>query len=116
MNMVLEAPPLLHELRHHPRYELRRRAWCEHRDWTLYLTVLNVSLGGMFIQTSTPFAPGQRLRVSLSERMPRIVVEVEVLWGRARGGTVGIGCGVKALGEGAEHYRRLLDQLGESAR
>jgi len=112
----LQLPVRSEELRRHPRLALRRRAWCEHRDWTLYLPVANVSVAGLFIQTSTPFVTGEPLRVSLAEAGERIVVDVEVVWSSSRGRLPGIGCRFSHMREGAEHYARLLDNLCLNAR
>ena len=114
--MQVQAVARSSELRRHPRLSLQRRAWCEHRDWTLYLTVGNLSVDGMFLHTSTTFAPGETLRVSLSDGGARMVVEVEVVWCAARGRTPGLGCRVSTIREGAEHYALLLDTLCNNAR
>ncbi len=103
------------ELRRHARFRFQGRAWCEHRDWTLYLAVANVSCEGMCLQTPAPFVAGERLRVCISESEPRIVAELEVVWS-ARGRSPGIGCRITSFAEGPESYRRLLERLGQSAR
>lgn len=103
------------ELRRHPRVDFRRRAWCEHRAFTLYLPLANLSHGGLFVQTSTPFASGELLRVCLTDRDPLIIVDVEVVW--SAGGTrVGVGCAIKSFVQGAESYSELVEQLTPSAR
>jgi Tfp pilus assembly protein PilZ len=116
MSMSLEAELPTRELRCSERLPLGRRAWCEHRDWTLYLAVVNVSAGGMFIQTSTGFSAGERLLVCLRERDLRMVTEVEVVWSKVLKRKAGIGCRVTGFAEGAEHYWRLLEQLRENSR
>lgn len=70
----------------------------------------------MFLHTSNAFAPGETLRVSLSEDGVRVVVELEVMWCAPRGATPGLGCRVSSIREGAEHYARLLDNLCNNAR
>lgn len=116
MTMTLLQPHALcsEEHRRDVRVAFHRRAWCEHRDWTLYLTVSNLSRGGMFIQTSAGFAPGELLRVCVAENEPRILVEVEVVWSRSRGRTLGIGCRVAGFVQGAEHYGPLIERLSHS--
>ena len=108
------------DLRRHARLELARRAWCEHRDWTLYLLVGNVSHGGVFIQTATPFARGERLRVCLMDREAPVAalmeLEVEVCWSSARGRSVGIGCRIVDFAQGAERYAALVEQLAQNGR
>lgn len=114
MSLELGAPSAQVEHRLGQRLPFQRRAWCEHRDLTLYLVVADLSMRGMFIQTSTPFALGERLRVCVLE-CPRIVVDVEIV--RAVRGTrqAGIGCRVLAFPQGAESYVALLAQLSEAA-
>jgi Tfp pilus assembly protein PilZ len=103
------------ELRRHERVEIRRRAWCEHRDWTLYLPLANVSRGGLFIQTSRKFARGERLRVCLADRAPVMILEVEVVWSAApppsAGRVLGVGCVIASFTEGEDAYAALVDQL-----
>jgi Tfp pilus assembly protein PilZ len=102
------------ELRRHLRVDYRRRVWCEHSEWTQYLTITNLSDGGLFIQTPTPFKPGERLRVSFADE-GRIVLEVEVVRAtRVRQG--GVGCQVVAFLEGEARYADLLARLASSAR
>lgn len=104
------------ELRRHLRVEFSRRAWCEHRDWTLYLPLANVSQGGLFVQTSTPFASGELLRVCLSDRDPVIVMDVEVMWSSTHAPRVGIGCAIRSFVQGASAYTDLVEQLTSSTR
>jgi Tfp pilus assembly protein PilZ len=104
------------ELRRHVRVDCERRAWCEHRDWTLYLPIANLSLGGLFVHTSTPFATGERLRVCLTDRDPLLMMEVEVVWSSSRGRTVGIGCRIVAFLQGADAYADLVEQLQPGGR
>lgn len=105
-----------HELRRHVRVEFQRRAWCEHRDWTLYLPIANLSHGGLFLQTSTAFAPGEPLRICLSAREPLIIMEVEVMWSSPSGRTVGVGCAITSFVQGSKAYGELVDQLAQAGR
>ncbi|MDB4972859.1 MAG: hypothetical protein JWN48_1200 [Myxococcaceae bacterium] len=113
--MALQSGMQAGELRRHVRVEFQRRAWCEHHDWTLYLPIVNVSLDGLFIQTSTPFARGELLRVCLTDRNPLvsqlIELEAEVMWASPRGRVVGVGCRIRDFAQGAEHYGSLIEQL-----
>ena len=108
------------ELRRHARVELQRRAWCEHRDWTLYLSVVNVSYAGLFIQTSTHFDSGERLRVALTERSlgPGLLIDlqVEVMWSSSRGKVPGVGCRIVDFAHGAERYAELIEQVSLATR
>lgn len=102
------------ELRRYPRVEFSRRAWCEHRDWTLYLNIANVSQAGLFIQTSTAFARGELLRVCLSPLTlgaPLIELEVEVMWSSSRGRAMGVGCQIRDFAQGRDEYLALVEQL-----
>ncbi|MDB4988417.1 MAG: PilZ domain [Myxococcaceae bacterium] len=103
------------ELRRHVRVEFQGRAWCEHRDWTLYLPIVNVSCDGLFIQTSTPFARGELLRVCLTDRNPLVVplieLEAEVRWSSSRGKSIGVGCRILDFAQGADRYAELVEQL-----
>jgi Tfp pilus assembly protein PilZ len=104
------------DLRRHLRVDCARRAWCEHRDWTLYLPLGNVSQGGLFIQTSTAFARGELLRVCLTDRDPLIVVDVEVMWTSAQAARVGMGCAIRSFVQGADAYAELVEQLTPGSR
>jgi Tfp pilus assembly protein PilZ len=95
--------------------DFRRRAWCEHRAFTLYLPLANLSHGGLFIQTSAPFASGEPLRVCLTDKGPLIVVDVEVVWSRGGSG-VGVGCVIRSFAQGAESYSELVEQLTPGSR
>jgi hypothetical protein len=99
------------ELRRASRLEFRRRAWCEHRDFTLYPAIMNLSRGGLFLQASTPLAVGERLKVTLLQGEPGIVVDIEIVWVKRRGPGAGFGCRIVGFVEGADQYGALLDQL-----
>lgn len=114
------------DLRRHLRVDFQRRAWCEHRDWTQYLAITNLSHGGLFVQTPTPFAAGELLRVSFVERaLPpreanpepaaRIALEAEVVWA-LRSRQLGVGCRIVSFLEGEERYGQLIDRLASNAR
>ncbi|HEX5658108.1 MAG TPA: PilZ domain-containing protein [Polyangiales bacterium] len=104
----------LQEHRRHLRVDYQRRAWCEHRDWTQYLAITNLSHGGLFVQTPTPFLPGEQLRVAFSDD-GRIVLEAEVVWA-TRGRQVGVGCRIVAFVEGEARYAAMIDRLASSSR
>lgn len=99
----------MQETRRHPRADFERRAWCEHPALTLYLPVSNLSLGGMFLQTTTPFDLGDRLRVSFDEPGgEKIVAQVEIVWGGRSGRAPGVGCRLIGFLEGQEAFGRLV--------
>lgn len=114
MSLELESAPTQRELRLGPRVPFQRRAWCEHRDLTLYLLIADLGPRGMFIVTSTPFDVGERLRVTVHDS-PRIVVDVEIVRSVRRARQAGIGCRVLAFPQGAESYAALLAQLSDAA-
>jgi hypothetical protein len=69
------------EQRDSSRLRYERRAWCDHQAVTLYLTVSNVSRGGLFLRTSMPLLPGDCLEVSIEGIAgERIVAEVQIVW------------------------------------
>ncbi|MBI5525864.1 MAG: TIGR02266 family protein [Deltaproteobacteria bacterium] len=45
------------------RFELKARCWCEGPNCVLYVNILNASTGGLFVKTSTPFHPGDPLKL-----------------------------------------------------
>jgi hypothetical protein len=107
------------EVRRHRRVEFDRRAWCEHHSLTLYLPVSNVSLGGMFLQTTTPFETGDRLKVSFEAAgratEGRIVAQVEIVWAHRAGRGSGVGCRVLGFLQGEDAYLRMVQSLGGGA-
>lgn len=99
------------ELRRAPRLEFQGRAWCEHRQLTLYLAIRNLSREGLFLQTATPLAAGERVVISLQDGDPAIVIEAEIVWTVPRRRVGGVGCRIVRFLEGAEHYPSLLEKL-----
>ncbi len=101
------------DTRRHPRVEFDRRAWCEHPSLTLYLPVSNVSQGGMFLQTTTPFELGDQLRVSFDGAEPtdKIVAQVEIVWAHKAGKSSGVGCRVLGFLRGGSEYGKLVEGL-----
>jgi Tfp pilus assembly protein PilZ len=103
----------MQELRRHPRMDFDRRVWCEHQNLTLYLAVSNVSLGGMFLQTSAPFHRGETIRVSmdLEGDAEAVIADVEIVWAGRNGRGAGVGCRLLRFAEGEQLYTRLIDHL-----
>lgn len=54
---------MIAQSRRYKRVELRTRCWCVGSSATLYVTIVNVSAGGLFVKTFTPFRPGESVRV-----------------------------------------------------
>lgn len=100
--------------RRHPRLEYEGRAWCEHRDLTLYLPIANISAGGLFIQTGAPLNTGDRLKVSfgvLEGGQEEVVAKVEIVWtGKSRRGA-GVGCRFTTFLSGEAAYNELIARL-----
>jgi Tfp pilus assembly protein PilZ len=101
--------------RRHPRLEFEGRAWCEHRDLTLYLPIANLSAGGIFIQTGAPLNAGERMKVSFgaSDGGPdeEVIAKVEIVWtGKSRRGA-GVGCKFTNFVSGEAAYNRLIARL-----
>jgi Tfp pilus assembly protein PilZ len=108
----------MRELRRHPRLDFEGRVWCEHQALTLYLSVSNVSEGGMFLQTSAGFRVGDTVRVSMesdADRGARVVADVEVVWAGRTGRLPGFGCRLVRFNEGEDAYTRLLEHLAPHA-
>ncbi len=101
------------DVRQYRRVEFDRRAWCEHPSLTLYLAVSNVSTGGMFLQTTTVFEPGERLKVSFEGAEPsdRIVAHVEIVWVDRAGREPGVGCSLIGFLHGEDAYAKLVEGL-----
>ncbi len=101
------------ETRRHRRLDFDRRAWCEHHSLTLYLPVSNVSMGGMFLQTTTLFEPGDRLRVSFEGAEPteKIVAQVEIVWAHKAGRGSGVGCRLLGFLHGGDSYGKMVEVL-----
>jgi Tfp pilus assembly protein PilZ len=100
--------------RRHPRLDFEGRAWCEHRDLTLYLPIANLSAGGLFIQTGAPLSAGERLKVSFGGAdagQEEIVAKVEIVWtGKTRRGA-GVGCRFMSFLSGEAAYNQLIARL-----
>jgi uncharacterized protein (TIGR02266 family) len=101
------------ERRKHERTRSRLRCWCEAGDITLFSKVGNLSEGGMFLQTNTPMALGERTRLRLRCADQREVrTEAVVVWSREqRENERPAGMGLRFEGmapEALEHLRRVI--------
>ena len=101
------------ETRRYRRLEFDRRAWCEHHSLTLYLPISNVSMGGMFLQTTTLFELGDRLKISFQGAKPteKIVAQVEIVWAHKAGRASGVGCKLIGFLHGGESYGKMVEGL-----
>ncbi len=88
--------------RRHPRVEAASRCWVESPGVTLYARLTNVSVGGLFVRTSTPIAPGTPIRVrwSFDDDAETIEARAIVAWTRepseANGAPPGMGLSFQA--------------------
>jgi len=104
------------ERRRDKRVPARLRIWCESDDFTLLSETANVSLGGLFLRTSTP-PPAGKFRISIDAL--GVVATVAPQWSTRgqRPGAAGVGLQITAFEHGAEAYRdyvvRLANRSGE---
>ena len=88
-----EADEVIKDRRKFKRVVLRTRCWCERKDLTLYVNIHDVSVGGFFIRTYTPFHTGDHVTVRWS--FQKVTEEheavMEVVWKREAGPLPGMG-------------------------
>jgi hypothetical protein len=97
------------ERRRHSRYVLRRRIWCEGDRFTVSVSSIDASEGGIQLRTSIPPPPGTRLRVSFEEPgHGKIVADVEVVWAKPGKRSGGMGLKIVSFVEGQEHWAGLV--------
>lgn len=90
---LIFTPPIIHlisesekvqnpaEKREFPRFPITQRCWCESTNVTMYITMLNISRGGIFLKTAIPLPVGQRARVVWKTADDQeIEAEAEVVW------------------------------------
>lgn len=82
-----DAVRVYKEARKHRRVELKVRCWCTGGGTTLYVNILNASLGGLFVRTYTPFSPGDRISVlwKFPGGSSAHKVTAQVVWRRENG-------------------------------
>jgi uncharacterized protein (TIGR02266 family) len=75
--------------RKHQRFPITQRCWCESTNVTMYITILNISKGGVFLKTAIPLPVGQKARIiwKLSDDQ-EVEAEAEVVWS-CQGGSSG---------------------------
>lgn len=95
--------------RRHPRFELRRRVWCEGEHYTVWLQTVNASEQGLQLRTSIPPEAGTRLRLSIDEPgRGQVVAEAEVVWTRAGRGRGAMGLRILSFAEGREIWSHIV--------
>jgi uncharacterized protein (TIGR02266 family) len=84
----------LTEERREDRIFARLRCWCESNNVTLYARVGNVSEGGIFLRTRTPFAIGTKAKIRFpGQGLTQPEMSATVAWTREEGpeGPAGMG-------------------------
>jgi uncharacterized protein (TIGR02266 family) len=102
--------------RKYPRFPITQRCWCESTNVTMYITILNISRGGLFLKTAIPLPVGQKTKVMWKMADDQEVeAEAEVVWScqggapSPEGGFVMPGMGLKFINvtrgeESLEHF------------
>ena len=101
--------------RKNARFASRLRCWCESEKITLYARIGNLSEGGLFLQTNTPLAQGQRTLLRLSSgEVSEVMAEATVIWNRPQReqkGPPGMGLKFEGLDSGAlALLRRIISE------
>jgi uncharacterized protein (TIGR02266 family) len=104
------------ERRKFKRVSLRARCWCEGRDSTFYVTIHDVSPGGFFIRTPTPFHTGTQVKVRWTFK--RAVGEhealMEVVWKREAEPLPGMGLKfIQVSGETISILKQIVERNAE---
>lgn len=101
------------DCRQHERVPCRLRCWCEADHVAIYARTGNLSEGGVFLRTSTPFEEGARTTLRLESGGGAIVATAEVRWARSegQGGPPGMGLSFEALDERARAAIRHLIEV-----
>ena len=75
---------MTNERRRFKRVVLRTRCWCEGKGSTLYVSIYDVSPGGFFIRTPTPFHTGDHVKVrwTFKKAVGEHEALMEVVWKR----------------------------------
>ena len=97
------------ENRKFERVPSRLRVWCEGENITVYARVGNLSLGGLFLRTSTPLERGSR--ATLRFGAAGVEVPGRVVWARLEGQGGPPGMGLEFVGvdsDRLETIRRLV--------
>jgi hypothetical protein len=108
------------EKRRFPRFPITQRCWCESTNVTMYITIMNISRGGVFLKTAIPLPVGQHAKIMWKMADDdEVEAEVEVVWScqggapAPGGGFVMPGMGLKFLkvlkgGESLDRFFRTL--------
>lgn len=99
------------ENRKFERVVSKLRVWCEGENITVYARVGNLSLGGLFLRTSTPLERGSRATLRFGSA--GVEVPGRVVWARleGQGGPPGMGVEFENIDDGVrEAIRRLIEE------
>ncbi len=103
-----------------PRFPVTQRCWCESTNVTMYITMMNISRGGVFLKTAIPLPVGQKVRVVWKTADEQeIEAEAEVVWccqgGTDQGGRSisipGMGLRFISVTRGEDSLERYFDSL-----
>ena len=76
-----EHPENGSEKRRDPRFPITQRCWCESTNVTMYITIMNISRGGVFLKTAIPLPVGEKARILWKMADDQEVeAEAEVVW------------------------------------
>ncbi len=72
------------ERRRFKRFNVKSRCWCEAKSITMYVEVLNIGQGGLFIKTYSPLSIGEIVKVRWKSMVSgqEFVIPSEVVWKR----------------------------------
>ena len=99
--------------RTHERFPITQRCWCESTNVTMYITIMNISRGGVFLKTAIPLPVGQKAKIMWKMADDQEVeAEAEVVWS-CQGGSPGPQGGFIMPGMGLKFVRftRGIDSL-----
>ena len=89
----------------HQRFPITQRCWCESSNVTMYITIMNISRGGVFLKTAIPLPVGQKARIMWKMADDQEVeAEAEVVWS-CQGGSPGPQGGFIMPGMGLKFIR-----------
>ena len=100
--------------RRQPRFETRRRLWCEgQQEQSRFGETQNISQGGMFIVAEDGAEIGEHVKLSFEEGDEKISLEVEVMWAgeQSPGGAKGVGVRIVDFGSSKDVYERFVQKL-----
>jgi len=89
----------------HRRFPITQRCWCESTNVTMYITIMNISRGGVFLKTAIPLPVGQKAKIMWKMADDQEVeAEAEVVWS-CQGGSPGPQGGYIMPGMGLKFIR-----------